>query len=706
MNASAFALISVVTLFLQAAGARAQALPAAAAPELHCSLLALSPEARAAAVPLILEGEVLESQGFRGTNGRIYTSNRVRVYKLLKGQAPAEITLLTEGGTVGLDRQELTNTLSLVPGDQGVFFLERAAFAGTAAAGVAYAAYASQQGFVRYELGSLTAAEPFRAYPALDADFYQEVAPGSQLRQVQQNPALEAAVARRAAPVARKVLAPAIAIIGPLVLPAGTGAVLTITGSGFGAARGNGFVEFRNADDGGATYTKITDADYLSWSETQIRVLVPSLTASRNTAGTGPVRVTTTDQQQATSPASVTIVYAASNVQDNTKMLRAAPGALNQNGEGGYTFRFDPNFVTNTAANAAWQRALENWRCQTGVNWVVGTTRPKAGVAEDGENSVGFDVGADLPVNVLGRTTSYYRGCYLSNGTSSGTVSFYVQEIDTQFDDASNWQFGPGNPSSAQIDFESVALHELGHAQQLSHLILPSAVMHYAIARGQVSRRLAAPSDIVGGRYVLRTRGFVRSECGSSPMLPAPLTGQQVQFVAGAGTILQWTTRAECFVSGFVVERAAADTTAGWQVVGTVAAGATSGTYRFTDPQPRPGLSYYRLRVRRPDNSLDSVVPLAVTDSEAGGGLQFYPNPLQGTATPLTLQYQGGTSPGTLTLRFYDAIGRYQGGTVLRYESGLNVLPVVPPLVRPGLYITRWTDSNGPGGKARLMFVL
>lgn len=700
MNASAFALISTITLFFQATGVGAQALPASA-PEIHCSLLAVNPGKRAASVPLIIEGEVLESQGFRGTNGRIYTSNRVRVYKLLKGQAPTEITLLTEGGTVGLDRQELTNTLSLVPGEQGVFFLEPAPFAGTAAAGVAYAAYASQQGFVRYELGTLTAAEPFRTYPALGAEFYRAVAPGSTPQLVQANPSLEAAVSRRAVPMANQVLAPTITTIGPLTLTAGTGAVLTISGSGFGNTRGNGFVEFRNADDGGATYTKITDADYVSWSDTRIQVLVPSLSSTRNTAGTGPVRVTTTDQQQSTSPAIVTVVYAASNVQDNTRALRAIPNNLNQNGEGGYTFRFDPGFANNTAANAAWQRALESWRCQTGVNWVVGATRTKAGVAEDSENAVGFDSGTDLPANVLGRTTSYYRGCFLSNGT----VSFYVQEIDTQFDDATNWQFGPGNPTATQIDFESVALHELGHAQQLSHLILPSAVMHYAIARGQLSRRLAAASDIAGGRYVLRNRGFLRSECGSSAMLPAPLTSQRVQFVAGAGTILQWTTRAECFVSGFVVERASADTTAGWQTLGTVAAGVAGGTYRFTDPQPRSGLSYYRLRVRRPDNSLDNVVPLAVTDSEAAKGLVFYPNPLRGTNTPVTLQYQAGATAGTLTLRFYDAIGRYQGGTLLRYEPGLNILPIVPPLGHSGLYIARWTDSNGASGKAGLVVV-
>ncbi|UOQ80893.1 matrixin family metalloprotease [Hymenobacter sp. 5414T-23] len=676
-----------------------------ASPEIHCSLLELDPAKRAAIVPLIVEGEVLESQGFRGANGRIFTANRVRVFKLLKGNASSELTLITEGGTVGLDRQELTNTLSLEPGEQGVFFLVPAAFPGTASVGPAWAAYASQQGFVRYNLNGVTAAEPFRTYPALEENFYQQVVPGTQPREVQANPALEVALRRRnAPPTAAKVLAPVISTLSPLTITAGTGAILTIDGAGFGASRGNGSVEFRNADDGGASYTKITDADYVSWTDNRIQVLVPSYTSTGNTAGTGTVRVTTTDQQQVASVLAVTIIYAATNAQDKTSKGRSVPGELNQNTRGGYTFRFDPGFASNAAASASWQRALVSWRCQTGVNWEVGTTRTKSGVADDGENSVGFDTGSDLPANVLGRTTSYYTGCYRDAARTS--VSFYVKEIDTQFDDATAWQYGPGNPSTSQVDFESVALHELGHAQQLSHLILPRAVMHYAVARGQLSRTLNAASDVAGGRYVLRTRSFVTPECGGSPMLPAPLTGQFVEFVPGVGTVLQWSTRDECFLAGFVVERAPADTTAGWQPLGTVAAGVAGGAYRFTDPKPLPGLSYYRLRVRRPDNSLDPVAPLAATDNASTvKGLEFYPNPVEGAGTLVQIQYQAGATSGSLTLRYYDATGRYLGGKVLNYQPGLNILPVTLPSLRAGIYVVRWTDSNGPKGKSKLLFL-
>ncbi|WP_170172566.1 matrixin family metalloprotease [Hymenobacter rigui] len=664
---------------------------APAALETHCLLIPLDPAVRMARAARIVEAEVVDATSFRGGNSLIFTRHRLRVFKQFKGPAAETLTIVTEGGTLGLERQELTNTLRLASGEQGIFFLEPATADGTT--GGSWQVYGSQQGFIRYSLADGTASEPFRQYPRLDAALYQQ-ATAAAPRVVQPNRALEAALQRLRQPVAARGQAPIVTTLAPVSLTAGTNTVLTVSGSGFGASRGTGSVEFRNADDGGASYTKVNNDDYVSWSDTRIQVRVPSLSATRNPAGTGTVRVTTDGQLQATSPGIVTVVFAATNVLDTNTGQRTVPAHRNFDGAGGMTFRFDPDFAANTAASSSWQRALATWRCQTGVNWTVGATRTKTGVAEDGENSVGFDGSGQLPTGVLGRTTSYYRGCYRPDGT----VVFYVQEVDTQFDDATNWQFGPSGPSVAQVDFESVAVHELGHAQQLSHLILPTAIMHYAIARGQRSRTLAAGSDIAGGRYILRTRSFRPAVCGPAPMLPAPLTAQSAGFAAGSGVTVRWTTRDECYLSGFVVERAPADTTAGWQTVATVGAGATTNQYTITDAQPLGGLSYYRLRLRRPDGSADATLPMGVTDdATAATALQLFPNPV-GRNVPLSVQYVGGTTAGALVIRFYDAVGRYLGGTRSDYLPGLNVLRVTPPSLRAGYYLIRWTDTNGREG--------
>ena len=670
--------------------------------EVHCSMLPMDPAERVQKASLVVEGEVLDARGFwDSAHRRIYTAHRVRVYKAFKGDAPAELTVLTEGGQVDLDLEQNTNTLHLTPGDQGVFFLFAAPFAGVETAGAAWTPYGSEQGFIRYDLASASAAEPFREYPLVDASFYNTLSSttGQALREVAPNASLNTALAQRSAPpVAYRGTAAIISSLSPTSLSAGTGAVLTISGSGFGTTRGKGLVEFRNADDGGRTYVQPLEADYVSCTDTQIRGRVPSYANGGKPAGTGVVRVTTNEAAQVVSATAVTITYALSNVQSEQNNALYRPGHINTNNEGGYTFQFDPGFVANTAANAAWQRALATWRCQTGVNWVVGNARTKTDIANDGENSVGFDSGTGLPADVLGRTTSYYSGCRAADGT----VVFWVKEIDTQFDDGRNWQFGPARANIVQFDFESVAVHELGHAQQLGHLILPSAVMHYAIAAGSNSRTINVNSDVAGGRLVLRTRSFVTPVCNPVPMLPAPLTAVTATSLGGAGVQLTWKTSNECFLQtsqAFVVQRAV-DTTA-WQTIATLSAGATSNAYSYLDAQPLPGLSYYRLRLRRPDGSLDNVAPIGVSDdTNLATDLHLYPNPL--TDGLLRLWYTGAAA-GSLTLYFYDAVGRYHDGYALQYGSGLNQLSLGINNLRAGLYLVRWPDSNGRARTTRLV---
>jgi hypothetical protein len=706
--------MSFASTFFRAAGRRivgalvtlASAGPALAqvpAPETHCLMLPLAPTYRAQQATLVVEAQVLDAQSFWDEgHGRLFTRHRLRVFSLLKGNVAdtTGLTVLTEGGRLGLDQQSLTNTLRLAPGQQGVFFLMSAPWAGLpGAVRAAYTPFGSQQGFIEYNPTEGTAAEPFRTYAAIDGAFYQSISRlTEQARRVlQPNPAL---VLASSPPARRGTLAPVITSLAPLSLPAGTGAVLTITGSGFGSSRGTGFVEFKNADDGGATRVKARDADYLSWTDARIEVRVPATAnggqpvSNGHPAGSGLVRVTTTDQLNAESLTPVTIIYALSNVESTDGKVLQRPNHVALNTTGGITFRFGPNFTTNPAVPAAWQRALASWRCQTGMNWEVGTANTTNAIAEDGQNVVAFDAGAELPTLVLGRTTSYYRGCF----APSGEVVFWVKEIDMQFDDAATFQFGPGPAVGSQIDFESVAVHELGHAHQLSHLILPGAIMHYAVARSQNTRSLNPLSDVAGGRQVLRVRSFRLLGCGGPALLPAPLTSFGAQYVAGTGVSLTWNTRNECFLNGFVVERSLnADTTA-WVRVGTVATRPPASQYHFVDAQPLAGLHYYRLRLVRPDGSLDNVAPTVV--STDGGGISLFPNPVPGN--DLGLQYPS-TADGTVVFRIYDGLGRRVRSTSLPVTAGINLLSLSITSLLPGLYVLRWQDAQGQTGSQKFV---
>jgi hypothetical protein len=655
-------------------------------------MLPLEPAVRAQQSALVVEAEVLDARSFwNAAHTRLFTRHRLRPFSLLKGQAAdtTGLVLITEGGRLNLDQQRLTNTLKLEAGQQGVFFLTAAPWPGlTIKTGQrAFTPFGSEQGFIEYNTADGTAAEPFRSYPAINTAFYQEQSRlmGQPRLQLQANPALVAAPVRRG-------MAPTIAGFGPASLPAGVGAVLTITGDGFGNNRGGGFVEFRNADDGGSTRVRARESDYVSWTNTQIRVRVPSAASGGHPAGSGLVRVTTSDQFGVETSTSLTVVYALTNVESTDGALLQRPNHIALNTTGGISFRFGPNFTATAAAS--WQRALATWRCQAGMNWDAGPASTTNAIAEDGQNVVAFDQGTELPTRVLGRTTSYYRGCY----APSGEVVFWVREIDMQFDDATVWQFGPLPALASQIDFESVAVHELGHAQQLTHLNLRGAVMHYAVDYGQNTRLLNLLSDVTGARQVLRVRSFRSLGCGGPALLPAPLTSFGAQYAAGSGVTVTWATRAECFLNGFVVERSTSSDTTAWQPLSTVALNATAGQYQVVDSQPLPGVHYYRLRLRRPDGSLDNAAPALV--STEGSDVSIFPNPVTGDF--LSLQYPA-TADGAVTFRIYDALGRRVLTTALNTAAGLSVLNIPLPSLRPGLYVLSWQDSQGSTGTRKFV---
>jgi hypothetical protein len=86
----------------------------------------------------------------------------------------------------------------------------------------------------------------------------------------------------------------------------------------------------------------------------------------------------------------------------------------------------------------------------TAARWKLrarGWTTAVAGV-QDGKSVAGFS--PDVPDGVLGLETDFMR-----NG--------HVVERDLALNTAQDWAPGPAYPGLAQVDLESVMLHELGH---------------------------------------------------------------------------------------------------------------------------------------------------------------------------------------------------------------------------------------------------
>ena len=104
-----------------------------------------------------------------------------------------------------------------------------------------------------------------------------------------------------------------------------------------------------------------------------------------------------------------------------------------------------------------------------------------------------------LPSGVLGRTNSWFISCDGVNWLLDGFDIIFRQTGTGGI----NWNFSEDDPCSGCYDFESVALHELGHAHLLGHVINSDQVMHYSIVNGRKKRDLEATSSIMGAREIL-----------------------------------------------------------------------------------------------------------------------------------------------------------------------------------------------------------
>ncbi|MCD2258433.1 T9SS type A sorting domain-containing protein [Psychroserpens luteolus] len=450
----------------------------------------------------IIEGKVISKTSFWDDNQKnIFTVNTVEVYKIFKGQTITQIIeVITPGGTVGSESEVVTPSLSLEVGDIGVFMLHNNDIAITnGTAQNKFKPFASSQGFYKYNLKENTVHNPFQAKEGITDIFY------NQIRSLTNNTAivevsdfnvdtiLENNTANRNVNGATSITS-----FSPTTLNGGVKDQLTITGAGFGATEGT--VEFRDANAGGEdnmgtpVYFAALSTQIISWSNTEIVVEVPSR------AGTGDIRVTTNGGGSSdVSSQTLTVFYSQINPSNGTNAFSSQH--FDTNGNGGYTWQMFTDFDADADAKASFLRAFDTWVCTTGVNWEIGAVTTTDEVAADGINIIRFDNGTELPEGVLGRCTSRFGTC--------GGFDAVVTELDIVFNDVFtgslsvlSWEFGPDTATGFEVDFESVAVHELGHGHQLAHIIDAGEVMHYSIANGQNSRDLGA-SDLAGGTDVM-----------------------------------------------------------------------------------------------------------------------------------------------------------------------------------------------------------
>lgn len=650
----------------------------------NCLLVSVPLADRVAAATLIVEAGVGPQQTVEKA-GHLYTLSELTVYKIFRGTVPLGLRLAEPGGTLGLRREVVSPSVTLAPGQQGLFLLEpNPALPGS------YRLVAGPQGLVRYDLTDRTATEPFGRYASIAAKLYPvvEALAGQPVRTLRANAALAGRLT-----AARPLAQPVVSSFTPTQLTAGTGAVLTINGTNFGPTRGTGRVEFPDANAAAGTFTAANPSDYLVWSDTEIQVRVPSLVLATNgVAGTGIFRVVNTSSETGTSPTALVVRYALSNVVQSGGDTPNRPRLINDDGQGGYTLQYAASFTdaSRAGATASFERALLSWACATRLRRVVGSATTVETSDADGVNVVRFGT---VPTGVLAQTRSYYSGCIFSNGMAF----FSLVEMDYVFSPMPTptltWQFGPALATSSQVDFESVALHELGHGTQLNHIIDPPAVMHFAISNGENKRTLSAASDVAGGTDVFTfsntnpcsplfsppSAAAIPASC--SP-LPVELVSFEARYDAGRGTRLRWATASELRSAYFAVEAQEAGIGPWTEILRQPATGTSTSrrTYDVRDSRPLTGSRYYRLRQVDTDGQTSYSPVAAVAGAESD--LVLYPSPVASR-----LHVSGPARTGRLV--FYDFTGR----AVAQFElmPGPHEVDVSP--LRPGLYHVEWTDG-------------
>lgn len=321
-------------------------------------------------------------------------------------------------------------------------------------------------------------------------------------------------------------LAPTINSISPDTITAGTNSVLTINGANFDSTTMK--IQFINANNGGTNVPNslpfvITPKNHIkSWSATKIEVYVPSVKMSAITnppppsvfAGSGAVGIqykspSSNNDTTLFSTQKVYIKYAVRNVAFDNNQQYAQARLMNMDSKGGYTFQFSPAMWAKPKMVKAFKRALQKWRCATGVNFTYTCDTSAYNCfntqQNDSINLITLSSVCNISnPNVLAETSPL--GSFCKSSTTGKTVA-YITDIDMRIRDNpidGNWYYGDTTAAiqSNQYDLETVILHELGHAHLLQHINDSTKLMYWKTYMHNPIE-LNSTCDVAGGNYIM-----------------------------------------------------------------------------------------------------------------------------------------------------------------------------------------------------------
>lgn len=421
----------------------------------------------------IVIGKVVDEQCFwNDASTNIYTKYTIEVEQSLHSKHNVMYVTI-EGGTIGDVSFEVFGLPKLVSQSEGIFFLKKDQnfLSNKTNANhfhlLDFAAYNAVTNSIENSNSTLTATD----FNKILSSKYK-----TSFRFVQRNEKHSA------------IKKASISSIKPSVVAAGNNETLTIIGSGFGTYGGNAKISMKSAGTLNTSVFVDIEAKYIkSWTNSRIQFVVPGdeISSSSQGVATGKVRITDKFGSVTTSTQTVEVQY-------NKKVYNGVPIRLrSKSNNGAISFYVSKKLIDQGALNAV-KNALEIWNCATGSNFIYGGVIDNVCKENDGLNVICYD--ATVPTFNLAITRVVSRNCNTSN------VADQV-DADITFNPDFNWSF-TDNLRSNQFHFESVLVHELGHAFMLGHVVNNDDVMYPSLTNGLIKTELTN-NDIEGGLDVM-----------------------------------------------------------------------------------------------------------------------------------------------------------------------------------------------------------
>ena len=492
-------LIAVVTLGVSAAA--------------EASLVPLSGAELEQAASTVIAGQVVgmksrfaDGRALGVGQGYIETAIEIEVASVLKGaqRAPGEtLTIVVPGGTV--------DGLTLVVDSSPVFGL-----------GEVTKLYLDRRGRV------VGGPQGKRAFSVGEASLYGMPAPALVAAAAA---AADEAQADDSGVMVYAAATPTINSINPPSGSAGTGTQVTITGSGFGASKGTGHVDFFYRSG-----QPTIQASVVSWSDTAIVCTIPTgvVNGYSGSAGSGPVTVT--NAGGATSA-------------DYSFQVTFGYGGIRWAGTS-CPFSVNPNTADTAEERSLVGAAASVWSAASAFRFNDAGTTTATTASRNSANEIFWS--NTMQSGILGTAYSWYSGSSLL-------------ETDISFNDSYTWSTG----SSGTYDIESIALHEMGHWLNLRDLYGSgdSAKIMYGFGSSGQQKRTLNASDAAGIQWIYSGGGSTQVTLTTS--------------VVGSGSVTR-LPNATSYTQGSTVTLTAVPAS-GWTFSGW--SGAASGT---TNPWPSP----------------------------------------------------------------------------------------------------------------------